>query len=341
MTSPNQSGTNTPKDLSGNKKKFQNGWSEEQEVLLAKWSDYAACYRWLHDRTEKQLSLSNNWITIPVIIFSTVTGSASVGLNGLVGDNPTSQKYGQISIGLVSLLSAIMTTLGNYFRFAQNSEAHRVSAVSWGKFNRMITAELAQKPNDRMDSLDFINFCKQDLDRLIEQSPQIPDNVIKQFEKEFDTISELKKPDICNGLEHTPVFNNSKTRMAMMTAEVAMNLKHKKKVLRDEIVPDLNKMINASVDTRMKGIENQLRYENDKLNREKQERLDKEELEKELLRQEQLEKEKRNDFMLEVRRKLGEVNETMNNIHVTLPESLDTNRTHENIVIDIIGQKRD
>ena len=101
MTSPNQSGTNTPKDLSGNKKKFQNGWSEEQEVLLAKWSDYAACYRWLHDRTEKQLSFSNNWITIPVIIFSTVTGSASVGLNGLVGDNPTSQKYGQISIGLV------------------------------------------------------------------------------------------------------------------------------------------------------------------------------------------------------------------------------------------------
>ena len=45
--------------------------------------------------------------------------------------------------------------------------------------------------------------------------------------------------------------------------------------------------------------------------------------------------------MLEVRRKLGEVNDTMNNIHVTLPESLDTNRTHENVVIDIIGQKRD
>jgi hypothetical protein len=232
-----------------------------------------------------------------------------------------------------------MTTLGNYFRFAQNSEAHRVSAVSWGKFNRMITAELAQKPNDRMDSLDFINFCKQDLDRLIEQSPQIPDNVIQMFENEFDTITELKKPDICNGLEHTPVFNNSKTRMAMMTAEVAMNLKHKKKVLREEIVPDLNKMINASVDTRMKGIEEQLRYENDKLNREKQEDFNREKLEKE--RQEQLQKEKKNDFMMEVRRKLGEVNESMNNIHITLPESLDTNRSHENVVIDIIGQKRD
>ena len=337
MSSPNYSGTNTPRDISGNKKKFQNGWTEEQEILLAKWSDYAACYRWLHDRTEKQLSFSNNCITIPVIILSTVTGTASVGLNGLVGDNASSQKYGQISIGLVSLVTAIMTTLGNYFRFAQNSEAHRVSAVSWGKINRMITAELAQKPNDRMDSLDFINFCKQDLDRLIEQSPQIPDNIIKKFEKEFDTITELKKPDICNGLEHTAVYNNSKTRLAMMTTEIALNLKHKKKLLREEIVPDLNKMINTSVDTRLKQIEEQMRYENDKFKKDIEDN--------ERRKKEELEKEKKKDFLGEVRKKLNEFTNSVGEIHITSPpETLETDRTHkthENVVIDIIGQKKD
>lgn len=138
-SSPNNSGINTPRDLSSNRvKKFQNGWTEEQEILLAKWSDYASCYRWLHDRTEKQLSWFNNWITIPVIILSTITGTASVGLNGLVGDSQEAQKYAQISIGLVSLSTGILTTLGNYFRFAQNSESHRVAAVSWSKFNRLI-----------------------------------------------------------------------------------------------------------------------------------------------------------------------------------------------------------
>ena len=191
MSSPYHSGHNTPRDLSGNKRKFQNGWSEEQEVLLAKWSDYAACYRWLHDRTEKKLSNSNNCITIPVIILSTITGSASVGLNGLVGDNTEAQKYAQISIGIVSLITAIMTTLGNYFRFAQNSEAHRVSAISWSKFNRLISVELAQKPDDRMDSLDFISICRQDLDRLIEQSPQVPDDIIYNFEREFEQAAAL------------------------------------------------------------------------------------------------------------------------------------------------------
>lgn len=41
-------------DLSGGKvKKFMNGWTKEQEVLMAEWSDIAACYRWLHDKAEK------------------------------------------------------------------------------------------------------------------------------------------------------------------------------------------------------------------------------------------------------------------------------------------------
>jgi len=330
MTTPNTSGKNTPKDLSGNKKKFQNGWSQEQEVLLAKWSDFAACYRWLHDRTEKQLSNSNNCITIPVIILSTITGSASVGLSGLVGDDASTQKYAQISIGMVSLITAIMTTLGNFFRFAQNSEAHRVAAIQWGKFNRVISAELAQKPNDRMDSLDFINLCKQDLDRLIEQSPQIPDNVILKFDKEFNDTVDLKKPDICNGLEHTTIYDNSKSRLALISSEIALNLKHKKRLMREEIIPDLGKMISSSVNERMKQIEEQLRYENEKARKKELEKLEKEN------------NNKKDDFLKDVRKKLGEFNETLSEFHISSPpETVTTERgeKYENVVIDIIGQK--
>jgi len=302
MSSPNQTGGhNTPKDLSGNKiKKFQNGWTEEQEKLLAKWSDYAACYRWLHDRTEKKLSSKNNLITIPVIILSTVTGTASVGLTGLVGDIPNGQKYGQIAIGIVALFTGILTTLGNFFRYAQNSEAHRVSAVSWSKFNRLISVELAQKPDDRMDSLDFINICRQDLDRLIEQSPQIPDDIIKNFEREFEHQEDLSKPDICNNIEHTNIYNNSKSRMKMLVAELALNMRHKKRLLRDEVLPDLDKRMKELVDKTFK------------------------EYEKKML--EHKKEEERYSFMSDVRKKLGEVVESIGDIHVS---------ENDNVVVDV------
>jgi len=302
MATPNSSGQNTPRDLSNNKvKKFQNGWTEEQEKLLAKWSDYAACYRWLHDRTEKKLSSKNNLITIPVIILSTITGTASVGLTGLVGDVPNGQKYGQVAIGMVSLFTGILTTLGNFFRYAQNSEAHRVAAVSWSKFNRLISVELAQKPDDRMDSLDFINICRQDLDRLIEQSPQIPDDVIDKFGREFDDQEDLSKPDICNNIEHTSVFNNSKTRMKMLVAELALNMRHKKRLLRDEVLPDLDKRMKELVDKTFRDYEK-------KINEQKKE-------------------EDKFSFLSDVRRKLGEVVETIGDIHVS--------EQKENVVVNI------
>lgn len=302
MATPNSSGQNTPRDLSNNKmKKFQNGWTEEQEKLLAKWSDYAACYRWLHDRTEKKLSSKNNLITIPVIILSTITGTASVGLTGLVGDIPNGQKYGQVAIGMVSLFTGILTTLGNFFRYAQNSEAHRVAAVSWSKFNRLISVELAQKPDDRMDSLDFINICRQDLDRLIEQSPQIPDDVIDKFGREFDEQEDLSKPDICNNIEHTSVFNNSKTRMKMLVAELALNMRHKKRLLRDEVLPDLDKRMKELVDKTFKEYEKKI---ND-----------------------QKKAEDKFSFLSDVRKRLGEVVETIGDIHVS--------EQKENVVVNI------
>lgn len=306
MATPTSSGQNTPRDLSNNKvKKFQNGWTEEQEKLLAKWSDYAACYRWLHDRTEKKLSNKNNLITIPVIILSTITGTASVGLTGLVGDVPNGQKYGQVAIGMVSLFTGILTTLGNFFRYAQNSEAHRVAAVSWSKFNRLISVELAQKPDDRMDSLDFINICRQDLDRLIEQSPQIPDDVIDKFGREFDEQEDLSKPDICNNIEHTSVFNNSKSRMKMLVAELALNMRHKKRLLRDEVLPDLDKRMKELVDKTFRDYEKRIN--------------------------EQKKEEDKFSFLSDVRRKLGEVVETIGDIHVT--------EQKENVVVNIPNGK--
>jgi len=303
MSSPKTSGSNTPRDLSGNRaRKFQNGWSEEQEKLLAKWCDYAACYRWLHDRSEKKFSVYNNSITIPVIILSTITGTASVGLTGLVGDIPNGEKYGQITIGIVALFTGILTTLGNFFRYAQNSEAHRVSAVSWGKFNRLIAVELAQKPDDRLDSLDFLGICRQDLDRLIEQSPQIPDSIILSFEKEFEHEQDLHRPDICNNIEHTTVYNNSKSRMKMLVTEMALNLKHKKQVLRNELLPDLDSRMKKLIDKSIQEYETKIKSENEK-------------------------KGPRDDFLINVRKRLGEVVANMEDIHVS----------EENTVIDVVG----
>ncbi len=228
-------------------KRFQNGWSKEQDKLMADWSDIAGCYRWMHDRAEKKYTNKNMYMTIPVIILSTLTGTASVGIGSIAGDNEEFQKYLNFGIGGVSLIAGILTTLNNFLRFAQLSESNKVAGIAWGKFQRLIAVELALKPDERMDSLDFLKICRADLDRLIEQSPPIPDSIIAEFEKEFKDRPNLRRPDICHGLDHTHVYDNSQSRLKTLTSEAAITLMHKKRVLRQEILPDLDKMIEGAV----------------------------------------------------------------------------------------------
>ena len=215
----------TPNDTP---KRYLNGWSKEQDNLMADWSDIAGCYRWMHDRAEKKYTVKNMYMTIPVIILSTLTGTASVGIGSIAGNDEQVQKYLNFAIGGLSLIAGILTTLNNFLRFAQLGESNRVAGIAWGKFQRLISVELALHPNDRMDSLDFLKICRADLDRLIEQSPPIPDSIIAEFEVEFRDKPKLRRPDICHGLDHTHVYDNTQTRLKDLTSEAALMLMHKK-----------------------------------------------------------------------------------------------------------------
>jgi hypothetical protein len=248
-------------DISGNApRKFLNGWTKEQEALMAEWSDKAGCYRWLHDRCEKKYSKLNMGITIPVIILSTLTGTANFALDGFIpADNQDMKKYAQAGIGAVSIFAGILTTLGNFLRYAQGSESHRVAGIAWGKFQRQIAVELAIHPNERLDSMDFLKICRAELDRLIEQSPAIPDDVIKEFLVEFKEKTDIKKPEIVGGMEHTHVFEDKNSRIKLLTGEAALMLMHKKKMLAQEITPNLDRMIRTAVDNKLNIVENQLR----------------------------------------------------------------------------------
>ena len=210
---------------------------------MAGWSDVAACYRWMHDRCEKRMSMNNMLITVPVIVLSTLTGSASFVMNSLVGDNPTGQKYAQIGIGSVSIFTGILTTLGNFFRYAQNSESNRVASIAWGKFQRQIAVELALSPMERLDCSDFLGIARAELDRLIEQSPPIPDGIIIEFEKEFESVPMLKRPDIAHGVEHTHIFKNTDSRLKQLAVDATVFMKQKRKVWGDAISPNIDQKV--------------------------------------------------------------------------------------------------
>jgi len=176
-----------------------NYWTLETEDLLAEWSEKASCYRWLHGRSEKKYKRRYYLFSIPVIILSTLTGAANVGMDSFVNDSHKSMA--SAVVGGVNIFAGILSTLQNFLKVAELMESHRSASVSWSKLGRNISIELAlDKDKHRSKCSDFLAICRSEYDRLIESSPMVDDDIICQFKKKFKKY-EVSKPSICNGLD--------------------------------------------------------------------------------------------------------------------------------------------
>ena len=181
-------------------------WTKEQEALLAEWAEKASCYRWLHGRAEKKYRRSNYAFTIPVIIMSTLTGTANFAMDSFVPEE--NKQVAMACVGGVNILAGIISTLQNFLRFAELMESHRTSGVSWSKLNRDICVELSLDPPRRKPAGDFLNICRAEYDRLIEQSPLIDDSILKMFHYKFHD-TDINKPEMCNGLDKCEIYKPS------------------------------------------------------------------------------------------------------------------------------------
>jgi hypothetical protein len=183
-------------------------WSPEHEQILIEWADKAMCYRWLHAKANTMFSSLNAWYTIPVIVISTLTGTANF------AQERVPLQYQNIFVMVVggfNILAGIITTIQQFLKITQLNEAHRVSSIAWDKFYRNIKIEIAKHPSERIEPRHMLKLSKEEFDRLIETSPSIPEKIVLEFKRNFsnqDSFKKIIKPEICDILVPTTEYRN-------------------------------------------------------------------------------------------------------------------------------------
>ena len=183
-------------------KKLPKIWHPQQEKILKAWGEAAACYRYMHYQaycSYKKLSMK---FTIPLIIVSTVTGTANFAQETFP---PSVQPFVPSAIGGLNLITAIATTIMQFLKINELMEGHRVASVQYGKVSRTIRLELTLPLSERtLNGTNMIENMRTEYDRLIEQSPNVPKKMIDAFEREFPDDNAFFKPEIMHIQPITP-----------------------------------------------------------------------------------------------------------------------------------------
>ena len=200
-------------------------WENHHETIFVDWADKAACYKWMHNKSYIKYSSKRNIYTIPVIIMSTLTGTANFALERIPAEY---QDTASVVIGSINILAGIITTVAQFLKLNELTESHRTASIAWDKFHRSIRVELIKSPEERPDINYFIKTARDEYDRLMETCPQIDKEVVELFRKKLttgidknDVVRKLKsfnrliKPELFNEISSLKdvVFKRSTKRL--------------------------------------------------------------------------------------------------------------------------------
>jgi hypothetical protein len=80
-------------------------WNDALEKLLCEEAEKCMGMAWMHNKSEVYFTIRNNWLQIPIIIISTITGAASVGSSSLF---PGNTQAASVGVGGASILVSIL-----------------------------------------------------------------------------------------------------------------------------------------------------------------------------------------------------------------------------------------
>ncbi len=179
-------------------------WCDKQEQLLLNWAEKAAGYRWLHNHARVHYNRQNNRLSYPSIIISSITGVGGFAvLNPSGSDDLSSSSKMNIMIAqyLFAFLNVIAGILTSILKFSGSNTLagrHSLACVQYSKFYRNVEMELSLQREHRQNVGEFFQKCRYEYDRLLDDSPDLPNVSIVAFNVEFP--AKENKPDVCNGL---------------------------------------------------------------------------------------------------------------------------------------------
>ncbi len=211
-----------------------NKYTSDEIRLLRSWKDKVAGSRWLHFRSMHFYKKINSRFVYISIVLSTVAGaggfttaggsSSSSNTNNFLD---TIQKYSGYMIGAINVVIGLINSFQRFGKAAEKCEMHSSATMGYAMVYRFLDTELKLSDHHRRD--DLIMYTRQEIDRLATTSPDIPECVIREFNRLFPDLP--NKPDVCGALAEPSTPKIPRMESLLKESSAVGDLKEQERVL--------------------------------------------------------------------------------------------------------------
>lgn len=160
--------------------------AEIPENLLRRWLKRARENNFAHYYAEHQLNNLHLLLGIPATVFAATVGTAV-----FASLENSASLWMKIGVGLISIVTAILSGLQTFLRFSEKAERHRKTAVDYGSARRTIELHLVYTNHLTYDESTKI---LERLDKIAEEAPNVSQRLWKRAQSKADGDYFLAKP---------------------------------------------------------------------------------------------------------------------------------------------------
>jgi hypothetical protein len=144
---------------------------QNPKELLERWLKRLRESQFSHYEAAKMLGRSNYILGIPALILSTFVGTSIFASLG-----KTLEPTLQIFVGIISVITAILSALQTFLGFSDRAAKHRETASRYGAARRRIEEILAVTGGAEI-SPDEVKQVRKEIDSISAEAPNVPDKI--------------------------------------------------------------------------------------------------------------------------------------------------------------------
>lgn len=186
-------------------------WHRTHEYLLRQLGDEAQLLSNMHMKAHEYYNQRNRKYQLPVIIFSVLSGSGNFISTNF--DDEDQQRHMILAIGALSIITSIISSVSQFLKLSEFSEAHRTASLHWQKYYTNLRFTLLQRRKDRSMLPAYINDIYSEYQRLREISPIIPKPIRSKLKRKRKRLGKMSIPVTVGGIRRTEVWDEERERV--------------------------------------------------------------------------------------------------------------------------------